>query len=75
MLILNIPAQKHMQDYTCKGNSNQAFVTKRDTALFPLRDRNSKWKPSFGPSIQKKWKYLFPYQHILRDKVRVSQRW
>ena len=76
IFILNISAQEHTQAYTCKGNSNQALVSKRCTAICPLRDRNSIWKPSFSLSIQKKWKQLFPYHHILRDKdkVRVNQR-
>lgn len=27
IFILNISSQEHTQDYTCKGNSNQAIVT------------------------------------------------
>lgn len=38
ILILNISAQEHTQDYTCKGNSNQAIVTIEMFSYLPPRE-------------------------------------
>lgn len=58
------------------GNSNQATVpkitTNRYTAIFPIRDRSSKWKV-MGPSIQKKWKYVSLSAYFNRQRKGTGQ--
>lgn len=64
-----MPVQKHTHDYTFKGISNQALVTKIYSS-FPLRDRNLNGNQVSVP----KFKRSIPYPHILRDKDKVRVR-